>query len=260
MNKKIITNKSDFISKCRAILKPGLYSILPQADRIKSVIPYFEKVQVQVLASPKLGANFIQYELYFDQEKMIKIQQNDILEHFLFVIEGEIEIETHSKREILKEGGFAYLPINTKYNIKKSKNNKGRVLITKKIYKPLVSLGEPSLIFSNIQNIPVINYGPHLGQHLTPFTDDLSFDMGMTIEYFEPGEYLSTVEIHVMEHGIYMLEGGLLYWLNGDYYEIQKNDYMYLAPYCPQFGYSIGGMKASYLLYKDVNRDYIENL
>ena len=135
MNEKIITNKSDFISKCRAISKTGLYSILPQADRIKSVIPYFNDVQVQVLASPKLGAKFIQYELSFDKDKNVEIQQNDSLEHFLFVFEGEIEIETDSKREILKEGGFAYIPINTKYNIEKYMSKKGRIIITKKNYQ-----------------------------------------------------------------------------------------------------------------------------
>ena len=59
-----------------------------------------------------------------------------------------------------------------------------------------------------------------------------------------------------MEHGLYMLAGRGIYWLNGDYHEVQAGDFIYMAPYCPQFFYATGWEKGRYLVYKDVNRDY----
>jgi (S)-ureidoglycine aminohydrolase len=84
--------------------------------------------------------------------------------------------------------------------------------------------------------------------------------MGINLQVFDPGSYFSFVESHVMEHGLYMLYGQGIYWLNKDYMEVQKDDFIYMAPYCPQFFYSTGWNKSAYLLYKDVNRDYTQGL
>ena len=51
-----------------------------------------------------------------------------------------------------------------------------------------------------------------------------------------------------------------MYWLNGDYMEVQKDDFIYMAPWCPQFFYATGWDKSAYLLYKDVNRDYTQSV
>ena len=75
-----------------------------------------------------------------------------------------------------------------------------------------------------------------------------------------PGVYFTFVESHVMEHGLYMLAGRGIYWLNRDFIEVQKDDFIYMAPFCPQFYYATGWEKSAYLLYKDVNRDYTAGL
>ncbi len=99
----------------------------------------------------------------------------------------------------------------------------------------------------------------YMEQHLTPY-EQLGFDMGINLQVFDPGVYFSFVEAHVMEHGLYMLYGRGLYWLNHDLIEVQKDDFIYMAPFCPQFFYSTGWEKSAYLLYKDVNRDYTQFL
>ncbi len=50
------------------------------------------------------------------------------------------------------------------------------------------------------------------------------------------------------------------YGTNHDLIEVQKDDFIYMAPYCPQFFYATGWEKSAYLLYKDVNRDYAGDL
>ena len=60
-------------------------------------------------------------------------------------------------------------------------------------------------------------------------------------------------ETHVMEHGLYVLEGKAVYRLNQDWVEVQEGDFMWLRAFCPQACYSGGPGRFRYLLYKDVN-------
>jgi len=94
---------------------------------------------------------------------------------------------------------------------------------------------------------------------LTPY-EDPRFDMGINIQIFDPGVYFTFVESHIMEHGLYMLYGRGIYWLNQEYMEVQQDDFIYMAPFCPQFFYATGWDISAYLLYKDVNRDYTKAL
>ena len=78
--------------------------------------------------------------------------------------------------------------------------------------------------------------------------------MHVTIVSFEPGCVIPFLETHVMEHGLYVLEGKGVYNLNQDWIEVEAGDYMWLRAYCPQACYSGGDGIFRYLLYKDVNR------
>ena len=49
------------------------------------------------------------------------------------------------------------------------------------------------------------------GECLTP--DEMSFDFAVNTMVYQPGAALSMVEMHVMEHGLTMLEGGGIYRL-----------------------------------------------
>ena len=100
----------------------------------------------------------------------------------------------------------------------------------------------------------------YMEQHLIPYDVDAAYDIAFNILNFDPGVYFGFVECHVMEHGLYMLEGRGIYWLNGDYMEVQKDDFIYMAPYCPQFFYATGWTKGRYLIYKEINRDYSQGL
>jgi glyoxylate utilization-related uncharacterized protein len=64
----------------------------------------------------------------------------------------------------------------------------------------------------------------------------------------------SVIEIHDEEHGLYMTSGGGLYHLGGDQHPVRRDDFIYMAPYCPQ-GFRAGPDGGSYLLYTDVYRD-----
>jgi (S)-ureidoglycine aminohydrolase len=90
----------------------------------------------------------------------------------------------------------------------------------------------------------------------TRFVDpsDLRHDMHVTIVTLQPGAVIPFCETHVMEHGLYILNGKAVYRLNQDWIEVEAGDYMLLRAFCPQACYAGGPNAFQYLLYKDVNR------
>ena len=90
----------------------------------------------------------------------------------------------------------------------------------------------------------------------TRFVDPngMRHDMHVNIVNFKPWGVIPFMETHVMEHGIYILEGKGVYRLNEDWVEVQAGDFLWLRAFCPQACYAGGPEDFRYLLYKDVNR------
>jgi (S)-ureidoglycine aminohydrolase len=85
------------------------------------------------------------------------------------------------------------------------------------------------------------------------------FDMAMNIFTYAPGGTLPQVEIHVMEHGLLMLQGTGIYRLGNEWHPVQAGDVIWMGPYCEQWFCATAGpgalrVPARYLYYKDVNR------
>ena len=83
---------------------------------------------------------------------------------------------------------------------------------------------------------------------------DLAHDAHVNIVTFQPGGVIPFEETHVMEHGLYVLQGKAVYRLNRDWVEVEAGDFMWLRAYGPQACYAAGPGPFRYLLYKDVNR------
>lgn len=258
--KQILTNADpDVVTRCRAITKPGSYAILPRVNRVMSQIPGLVGVDAQVLATPQIGARFTQHELLVQPGgKTIQPIIQD-LEQFVFVLEGELSFTLDSQEHAFSRGGFAWLPPGAAFAWHNPSANLSRVLWLRRRYLPHPDLLVPAPIISNETQVQAFPEDTYMEQHLIPY-ENTAFDMAMNVLNFDPGVYFSAPETHIMEHGLYMLSGRGIYWLNGDLYEVQQDDFIYMAPYCPQFFYAMGWQKGRYLIYKDVNRDYIEGL
>jgi (S)-ureidoglycine aminohydrolase len=81
-----------------------------------------------------------------------------------------------------------------------------------------------------------------------------SFDFAVNTMTYQPGAALSTVEMHIMEHGLLMLAGGGIYRLSDHWYPVTEGDFIWMGPYCPQWFGALGKVPAKYLIYKDWNR------
>ena len=72
---------------------------------------------------------------------------------------------------------------------------------------------------------------------------------------YDAGGHLPQVEIHVMEHGLLMLDGTGVYRLGDEWFPVQAGDVIWMASYCPQWFVAMGKKPARYLYYKDIHRD-----
>ena len=88
---------------------------------------------------------------------------------------------------------------------------------------------------------------------------DPRYDLAVNVFTFQPGASLPLVEVHVMEHGLLMLDGKGVYRLGDDWYPVRQGDVIWIAPYCPQWFVAMGKGPARYLYYKDINRDPLED-
>ncbi len=86
------------------------------------------------------------------------------------------------------------------------------------------------------------------------YRDD-DVDLAMNIFTFDTGHSLPVTETHVMEHGLYMLQGKGVYFLGSEWMEVQATDFIWMGPYCPQSYYATGPEASRYLYYKNVNRE-----
>ncbi len=256
---KLIISDADVVSRTRAITKPGSYSILPRANRVMSSLPGFRGVQAQVLAAPPVSTHYVAHELVVAPGGCTErpIEQN--LEQFLYVLEGRLDLGLEGKTSSLAEGGFSWLPPRMPFHFANRSEEAARVLWLRRSYIPVEGLDMPEPIVSNEQDVKAFPEDTYMEQHLVPY-ENPAFDMGFNLLSFDAGAYFGFAESHIMEHALYMLKGRGIYWLNGDFIEVQKDDFIYMAPFCPQFFYATGWETSRYMVYKDVNRDYVQGL
>jgi len=233
-----------------------LYALLPPIGIVDSNLPNFASTVAHIQAAPALGgARFVQMLLDLAPAAHTVKPIDDGLEHFFYTLAGEVELELSDGRHSLRAGSYAYLPSGVPFRFRNASGANCRVEWIKRRYEAIDGPA-PAVRVGHEVDVPRLEEdvaGTSVQRLLPP--DDLAFDMAVNILRFKPGVYFDYVETHIMEHGLYMLAGQGLYYLAGDLLEVQAEDFIWMAPYCPQFFYCTGWGEAAYLLYKDVNRD-----
>jgi (S)-ureidoglycine aminohydrolase len=158
---------------------------------------------------------------------------------------------------VMQPGGYAYVPPGAKWSVKNKSGKSVEFHWIRKAYETVEGLNIPEAVVVNEKDIAPIPMPDTNGVWATTrfvSPDDLRHDMHVTIVTFQPGGVIPFAETHVMEHGLYVLEGKAVYRLNQDWVEVEAGDYMWLRAFCPQACYAGGPGPFRYLLYKDVNR------
>ncbi|HLI50551.1 MAG TPA: (S)-ureidoglycine aminohydrolase [Thermomicrobiaceae bacterium] len=233
------------------------YAVMPAEGVLASRLPNFAGTTARILTAPPMGARFAQILLEIDSGGGTVSPIDDGLEHFVYLLEGALELGIDDTVHHLAPHGYAYVPAGHAFHLRANGDVDAgtRLLWIKRPYEPIDLPAPPPLVDrrDDVERSTSHTEGRYW-QYLLG-SGDLAFDFEVNILGFQPGVYFPYVETHVMEHGLYMLEGQLLYELAGDQHEVWETDFIWMAPYCPQFCFCTGWGEAAYLLYKDVNRD-----
>lgn len=239
------------------------YAVIPKGtmrDIVTSFLPFWDDTRLWVLSRPLSGfaETFSQYIMEVAPGGGSDRPETDPRAQGVhFVVEGVATLTVDGIDHELTPGGYAYLPPETNWTLHNNGDDMLRFHWIRKAYQQVEGLAFPDVAIANEKDIaPTVMPGTDGKWATTRFVDpsDLRHDMHVTIVTFEPGAVIPFLETHVMEHGLYVLEGKAVYRLNNDWVEVEAGDYMWLRAFCPQACYSGGPGKFRYLLYKDVNR------
>jgi (S)-ureidoglycine aminohydrolase len=239
------------------------YAVIPKGtmrDIVTSFLPFWQGTRAWVLARPLSGfaETFSQYIMEVAPGGgSDKPELDPTAQGVLFVVEGTLTLSFAGTAHTLEPGGYAYLPPSLAYRVTNDSSAPVRFHWVRKAYEAVEGIDAPEAFVTNEQSIaPTVMPGTDGKWATTRFVDpaDMRHDMHVTIVTFEPGAIIPFAETHVMEHGLYVLEGKAVYRLNADWVEVEAGDFMWLRAFCPQACYAGGPGNFRYLLYKDVNR------
>jgi (S)-ureidoglycine aminohydrolase len=217
---------------------------------VRAPLPGMTRGTAIVHAAPALGAGFTQYTAELEAGGTLGPTP---VQRFVYVIQGATELSIAKRKWKLKPGGYAFLPTGCAHFLKATKPSV--LAVIEKPYAAIEGVDAPEPLVRHESEIATAPLGgdPDL-QVAALLPDDPALDFAVNTMTYQPGAALSMVEIHVMEHGLLMLEGGGIYRLGDDWYPVRAGDFIWMAPYCPQWFGALGKAPAKYLIYKDWNR------
>ena len=239
------------------------YAVLPRGtmrDIVTSRLPHWDDTRLWVIARPLSGfaETFSWYVVEVAAGGGSERPDDDPeAESVLFVVGGEVALVVDGVQHRVGPGGYAFLPPGTPWTLGNRTAEAATFHWIRKAYERVDGVEVPEAFVVQEHDVTVEPMPGTDGAWGTQrFVDplDVRHDMHVNIVSFEPGGAIPFPETHVMEHGLYVLEGKAVYLLNKDWVEVQEGDFMWLRAFCPQACYAGGPGRFRYLLYKDVNR------
>jgi (S)-ureidoglycine aminohydrolase len=239
------------------------YAVIPRgtfSDIVTSALPGWAGTRLWMIARPMTGFSetFSHYLMEIAPGGGSAAPEPDPLaQAVLFVTGGAVRLDLAGRAHDLRPGGYAYLPPGLPWALAATGDGPARLHWIRKRWRPAAGLAAPdAFVTDDGATAPVAMPGTEGRWATTRFVDpaDLRHDMHVNIVTFQPGGVIPFEETHVMEHGIYVLQGKAVYRLNRDWVEVEAGDYLWLRAFCPQACYAGGPGPFRYLLYKDVNR------
>ena len=228
------------------------------ADIVTSNLPHWQATKLWLIARPMSGFSetFSQYVMQVEAGGGSDLPDADsTAEHFIFMTDGAMDLTIDGAKYALTAGGYAFVPPGAKWTVKATLTAHFHWI--RKRYEVVAGLDIPPAFVTREQDQPLITMPDTKGVWgTTRFVDpsDVRHDAHVNIVTFQPGGVIPFEETHVMEHGLFVLQGKAVYKLNQTWFEVEAGDFMWLRAYCPQACYAAGSEPFRYLLYKDVNR------
>ena len=230
------------------------------SDITTSFLPSWNKTRLWVLARPMTGfsESFSHYIMEVAAGGGSSAPDNDAeAESVLFMTAGKAVIDLDGQSHDLTEGSYVFIAPGTHWTFVNLGKTNACFHWLRKRYQPASDFDAPKSFVTHDNDHDPIPMPDTDGKWATTrfvSPDDLRHDMHVNIVTFQPGGVIPFAETHVMEHGLYMLEGKADYYINQDWIEVEAGDYLWLRAFSPQACIAKGNGPFRYLLYKDVNR------
>ncbi|GAB5445549.1 bifunctional allantoicase/(S)-ureidoglycine aminohydrolase [Gymnodinialimonas sp.] len=239
------------------------YAVIPadtQRDIVTSLLPGWQGHRAWILARPLTGfaETFAQYAVEVRPDGGSSAPEPDPnVQAVIFVAKGTARLVIGAETHRLRAGSFVYLPASAPWEFWNDGDEDCGFHWIRKRYVPAEGTTAPEPLIThetdvNRASMPGANGAWATQRFFDPL--DLGYDFHINIVNFLPGGRIPFAETHVMEHGLYVLEGTARYLLNTDWVEVGPGDFMWLRAFCPQACIATGDGPFRYLLYKDVNR------
>lgn len=238
------------------------YAFIPadtMRDIVTSLLPGWSGTRAWIIARPMTGfaETFAQYAVEVAPGGGSDAPEPDAgAEAGILIAEGEMTLTLDGESHIRRAGDYTYIPPGHAWQVK----NAGDALLkfhwVRKRWQPAAGLTGPDPVLTSDHTTapsPMPNC-PDWATTRFVDPDDIRHDMHVNIVTFTNGARIPFAETHIMEHGLYVLQGTARYLLNRDWVEVGPGDFMWLRAYCPQACIATGDAPFRYLLYKDVNR------
>src|ERR1039458_5210414 len=197
---------------------------------VRTVLPGMERGAAVVHISPAAGAAFTQYTAELEPGGTLGPTS---AQRFVYVLAGAVDLATGTSFQSIDPGGYAYLPEGLAHTL--TAQSATRLAVIERPYQPLAGVAAPHLLVGNeadVVSTPLMADSDLLVRSLPP--EAAAFDCHVNAMTCQPGASLSMVEIHMMEHGLLMLEGGGIYRLHDDWDAGTAGGLISVAPSCSQ--------------------------
>lgn len=247
---------------CGAVFTTS-YALLPastQRDIVVSNLPGWTKHRAWILARPTSGfaETFAQYAVELQPAGGSDTPEPDRqAQASLFVTHGKLCLILDGQEHTLQTGSFAYIPAGVSWALWNRDDQVAGCHWIRKRYVAVPGIPPAAPIVTHEDQVTPQAMPGSGDKWTTQFlcdATDLGHDFHVNIISFKPGGRIPFAETHVMEHGIYILQGTARYLLNKDWVGVSAGDFIWLRAFCPQACIATGSEPFRYLLYKDVNR------
>ncbi|WP_287933668.1 (S)-ureidoglycine aminohydrolase, partial [Arthrobacter sp.] len=205
----------------RAIVTEA-YTVIPKGvmtDIVTSSLPGFTNSRAWIIARPISGfaTTFSQLIVEIGPGGGAPRAEFEAgVEGVIFVTQGKVNLTLEGELHELEEGGYAYLAAGDIWGLENVSDGAATFQWIRKAYERLEGYEAKSFVTSDAEVEPTAMPDTDGAWKTTRFTDssDLAHDMQVNIVTFQPGGVIPFPETHVMEHGLYVLEGKAMYLLN----------------------------------------------
>jgi len=239
------------------------YAFIPAetfSDIVTSKLPFWHKTRAWIMARPLSGfaETFAQYIVEVSpQGGSTNPEPDNLAQAVLFVVAGKITVQIDGQIYEIARGGYAYIPAGVNWTVENSSTHKATFHWIRKRYEAVTGIEAPRPFVTSDKEVEPTQMPDCDGAWATTRfvdPDDVGHDMHVNIVTFKKGGLIPFEETHVMEHGLYVLQGTARYLINQDWYDVEPGDFMWLRAFSPQACVATSDEPFRYLLYKDVNR------